>query len=209
MQHGTDYLIEKLDHGHQLSRFSLGDEPELRPLKSFLQRQALNYQNANVAVTYVAVLKPTDEAPQRKVIGYVTLTCSEVELGESYYLDDCEHANRFSSMPAMKVARLARHVGYKGHRIGETLMDFAIALAADQIGQSVGCRFLVTDAKRRSVKFYEGLGFTTLATDDNQERPEPVMFLDLNKIHGDVACDDLDAALKSAALDFGLEQAVS
>ncbi len=182
MQPGVDYFIEKLDPHHQPNKFSLGPDEDLRPLKSFIQQNALEYQIANVAVTYVAILPPTEQKARARVIGYITLTCSEIELHGTYPLEDCEHANRYSSMPALKVARLASHVGYKGNKIGQVLMEFAIAMAADHIAQNVGCRFLVTDSKARSVEFYEKIGMTLLDTEENRSRKEPVMFIDLNKL---------------------------
>jgi len=182
MQPGVDYFIEKLDPFHQPNKFSMGPDEDLRPLKSFIQANALQYQVANVAVTYVAILPPAEPKARPRVIGYITLTCSEIELYDAYVLEDCEHANRYKTMPAVKVARLARHSEYAGHRIGEVLMEFAIAMAADFIAQHVGCRFLVTDSKARSVKFYERVGLTLLDTEENRARKEPVMFLDLNKL---------------------------
>lgn len=85
-------------------------------------------------------------------------------------------------MPALKVARLAIHAEYAGNKIGRVLMEFAIAMAADHITQNVGCRFLITDAKARSVEFYEKIGMTLLDTEDNRARREAVMFIELNKL---------------------------
>jgi ribosomal protein S18 acetylase RimI-like enzyme len=186
MQVGVDYFIEKLHSEHQKSRFSMGPDANLRPLKSFIQNNALDFQNSNVAVTYAAVLPPADpNDPQSKkrIVGYVTLTCSEIDLDGAYPLEDCEAANRYQSISALKVARLATHNDYGGHQIGKTLMEFAIALAVHQIAQFVGCRFLVTDSKANSVGFYQNkLGFTLLDTEENRKRDTPVMFLDLNKL---------------------------
>lgn len=182
MQPGVDYFIEKLDPFHQPNKFSMGPDADLRPLKSFIQGNAMEYQVANVAVTYVAILPPVDAKSRPRVIGYITLTCSEIELHGTYALDDCEHANRYPSMPALKVARLASHADFAGNRIGKVLMEFAIAMAADVIAQHVGCRFLVTDSKAQSVAFYEKVGLTLLDTEENRARKEPVMFLDLNKL---------------------------
>lgn len=190
MQPGVDYFIQKLDVEHQTNRFSMGPDADVRPLKSFIQQNALSYQSANVAVTYVACLPPAEAGARPRVIGYISLTCSEINLGDSYRLEDCEHANRYPSMPALKIARLARHADYAGHRIGEALVDFAVALAADHIGPTVGCRFLVTDSKARSVGFYQKAGFTLLDTEENQARAEPVMFLDLNKLDLEAANED-------------------
>ncbi|MGK3121167.1 hypothetical protein QZH44_08475 [Pseudomonas corrugata] len=185
MQVGIDYFIEKLHAEHQTSRFSMGPDVNLRPLKSFIQRNALDFQTHNVAVTYAAIVPPDPNDPQarKRVIAYVTLTCSEIDLDGAYPLEDCEAANRYQSISALKVARLATHSGYAGHSIGKTLMEFAIALAVHQIAQFVGCRFLVTDSKADSVGFYQNkLGFTLLDTEENRNREHPVMFLDLNKL---------------------------
>ena len=182
MQPGLDYFIEKLDPLHQPNKFSIGPDEDLRPLKSFIQGNALEYQAANVAVTYVAALPPAEPKARPRVIGYITLTCSEIELHDTYALDDCEHANRYSSMPALKVARLASHAEYAGKKIGTVLMEFAIAMAIDFVAQHVGCRFLVTDSKAKSVSFYEKVGLALLDTEENRARTEPVMFLDLNKL---------------------------
>lgn len=45
----------------------------------------------------------------------------------------------------------------------------------------VRCQFLVTDAKQPAVAFYEKMGFTLLDTNDNRERENTVMFIDLLK----------------------------
>ncbi|ROM80523.1 hypothetical protein BK652_17860 [Pseudomonas brassicacearum] len=185
MQVGVDYFIEKLHSEHQTSRFSMGPDADLRPLKSFIQRNALDFQTSNVAVTYAAIVPPDPNDPQarKRVIAYVTLTCSEIDLDGAYPLEDCEAANRYQSISALKVARLATHSSYAGHQIGKTLMEFAIALAVHQVAQFVGCRFLVTDSKANSVAFYQNkLGFTLLDTEENRNREHPVMFLDLNKL---------------------------
>ncbi|MGH8385473.1 MAG: GNAT family N-acetyltransferase [Pseudomonas sp.] len=186
MQVGVDYFIEKLHSEHQTSRFSMGPDESLRPLKSFIQNNALAFQTSNVAVTYAAIVPPADpNDPQAKkrIIAYVTLTCSEIDLDGAYPLEDCEAANRYQSISALKVARLATHRDYAGHQIGKTLMEFAIALAVHQVAQFVGCRFLVTDSKANSVGFYQNkLGFTLLDTEENRNREHPVMFLDLNKL---------------------------
>ncbi|MFJ7793290.1 GNAT family N-acetyltransferase [Pseudomonas sp. NPDC096950] len=195
MQVGVDYFIEKLHSEHQTSRFSMGPDASLRPLKSFIQNNALDFQTSNVAVTYAAIVPPAENDPQarKRIIGYVTLTCSEIDLDGAYPLEDCEAANRYQSISALKVARLATHAAYVGHQIGKTLMEFAIALAVHQVAQFVGCRFLVTDSKANSVGFYQNkLGFTLLDTEENRNREHPVMFLDLNKLDLSAPSDALD-----------------
>lgn len=182
MELGQDYYIELLDPSHCVRKFRLKGEDN-QPLRSFLQQHANDFHSANVGKTYVALL-PAEEGDEEgpRVIGFITLTCSEVDIRGGYELHDCVHANRYESMPALKIARLATDHRYTGQGIGPQLISLAITLAADHIGAAVGCRFLVTDAKQGAVSFYLRQGFTLLESDDNQERSAPVMFMDLNKL---------------------------
>ena len=90
----------------------------------------------------------------------------------------------YRQFPAVKIARLAvdHRLKEKKLRIGSQLVDLAIGISKDQICPAVGCRFIVVDAKKRSVGFYERCGFTALDTDENKQRDEPVMFIDLHKL---------------------------
>lgn len=200
MDLGTDFDILRLSPEHRADKFSLGAQ-ELQPLKSFIQKNALDYQNANVAVTYVAVVPAAETGQAQRVVGFITLTCSEIDLGDSYPLEDCAHANRYSTMPALKIARLAVDKSYGKQGIGKCLMDLALAIAIDQVGPLVGCRFLVTDAKQGAVSFYKDRhGFTLLDTEDNRARNEPVMFVDLNKIAADETLADQEINPETVAV---------
>lgn len=168
--------ISCLTADHSLSKFSTGDA-KFAPLKTFLVKQALDYQTAMVATTYV--VSPTGTS---RVIGYITLTCSEIELGNGYTIADCQHVNRYPTMPALKIARLAVDKDYRGQRIGEALVDVAIAIALEKISPQAGCRFVVTDAKPDAVNFYLTQGFTLLDSKDNHAKENPVMFIDLKML---------------------------
>ena len=65
--------------------------------------------------------------------------------------------------------------------MGCTLVDFAVGTAKEKICPAVGCRFLVVDSKPGSIKFYENRGFTMLGTEENKNRRQPLLFLDLHK----------------------------
>ena len=90
------------------------------------------------------------------------MTCSEIDLQENYDLSNCSHANNYEYLPAVKIARLAVDSRFRGKGIGSALVDFSIALIRDRVADSVGCRFVVTDAKIEAVEFYDKQGFTTL-----------------------------------------------
>lgn len=78
----SDYYLRKLAASDGVQSFKVGSEPFL-PLKTFLQKQAKQFQQSSIAQTYVAV---TDN---NTVIGFVTLTCSEIDLQNGYDLPDC------------------------------------------------------------------------------------------------------------------------
>lgn len=191
MELGKDYTIRSLSQQDNLKKFKTGD-PAYQPLKAFLSNQAINFQIALVAQTYVAVTLDDNNRDTGNVIGFITLTCSEIDLRNGYSVDDCEHANKYDSLPAVKIARLAVDKNYrthitdgsivKGKRIGEMLVNFAIAITVDMISSQVGCRFLITDSKKPAVGFYEKIGFTFLDTEDNRNSDNPILFIDLKKI---------------------------
>lgn len=178
MELGKDFYIALLDPSHCIEKFRLKGG-ENQPLAAFLKHQANDLHNANVGKTYAA-LQPAEGGD--RVIGFITLTCSEIDIRGGYEIGDCAHASRYESMPALKVARLATDSRFKGRGIGQQLLELAISLAADHISTTVGCRFLVTDAKQGAVSFYQRQGFTLLETEVNKARSAPVMFLDLNTL---------------------------
>lgn len=167
-----DYFIRKLEASDIVQNFKVGSDAFL-PLKTFLQKQAKHFQQSSIAQTYVAV---TD---RQAIIGYMTLICSEIDLQNGYELPDCDHANNYQFLPAVKIARLAVDSRYRNSGIGGMLVDYALALILDAIAENVGCRFVVADAKAEAVIFYEKQGFVLLDTESNQAAEHRLMFLDL------------------------------
>jgi GNAT superfamily N-acetyltransferase len=178
MELGKDYIIRLISPQDNVKNFRTGDAA-FRPLKTFLQNQAVDFQTALVAQTYVAVLLDEKDTDTGKIIGFITLTCSEVDLRNGYTIDDCPHANKYDSLPAVKIARLAVDSRYRWKGIGETLVSLAVTIAIEIIAPQIGRRFLITDSKPQAVTFYERNGFVFLDTDSNREKENPVMFMDL------------------------------
>ncbi|MGD0960754.1 MAG: GNAT family N-acetyltransferase [Methylomonas sp.] len=118
----------------------------------------------------------------KNIIGYMTLTCSEIDLQDGYDITDCVHASHYEFLPAVKIARLAVDARYRTKGIGSTLVEYAIALVLDIIAENVGCRFVMTDAKREAVGFYEKLGFNLLDSEGDQGIEHHLMFLDLQNL---------------------------
>lgn len=166
------FYIRKLEDSDTVQNFKSGGESFL-PLKTFLQKQAKQFQQASIAQTYVAV------TGDNNIIGFVTLTCSEIDLQNGYEITDCVQANNYTFLPAVKVARLAVDARFRNSGIGSKLIDYSVALIIDKIAANVGCRFVVTDAKREAIRFYQKLGFILLDSEGNQAIEHHLMFLDL------------------------------
>lgn len=183
-----DFYIEPISEQNDIKNFSMGSQ-EFQPLKSFLQNQALDFQHSLIAQSYVVVAEKDRNKDVRKAVGYITLTCSEIDLQDCYDIEDCPNANRYEVLPAIKIARLAVDKNYRydenrkeNYGIGKMLMQFAVLLSLDVISAQIGCRFLITDAKDDAISFYERCGFTLLDTEENKKSEHPIMFVDLKKL---------------------------
>ncbi len=171
-------ILRQIEPGDKTTGLSLGNRENV-PLKTFLKKCALEFHQGDIAKTYVLV--PPDEKTPR-IWAYITFMCSEISLGDSYSLDDCIRASQYKIFPAMKIARLAVDSEVQGIGYGTALIDWAISLIKEDIMPWIGCRFVILDAKKPVVKFYERSGFTMLGTRMNRESKNPVMFIDLHKI---------------------------
>ena len=80
-------------------------------------RIAEQFQQSSIAQTYVAI------TGDKRVIGFVTLTCSEIDLQNGYDVADCSQANGYEFLPAVKIARLAVDTRYRGCGIGSILLN--------------------------------------------------------------------------------------
>ncbi|MBG3081913.1 N-acetyltransferase [Proteus mirabilis] len=177
-------IILPLNQYHSHKNFSGGSE-EYQPLKSFIQKDALLFQDGCIAQTYIVAddnmredkNKPIDTFPF-KILGYITLTCSQVNLKE-YDLGDCVRASSYEFLPAVKIARLAVDSNNRTSGIGSMLFEYALLMSLDDIRPMVGCRFLITDAKKSAMEFYSKKGMELLDTEENKSADHPIMFIDL------------------------------
>lgn len=177
MEFSTDYIIRPLQPSDITTNFKTGSQ-EFQPLKTFLRNQAKEFQIAMIAQTYVCILLENGQ-DKGKVIAYLTLTCSELDLRNGYEVKDCAYANKYDHLPAVKIARLAVDNRYRGRGLGSELVNLALDIALNDIYPTVGCRFLITDAKKSAVDFYQKERFTLLDTEENQANENPIMFIDL------------------------------
>ena len=167
-----DFELRLVGPGDKVTGLSLGHE-DFTPLKTFVQKHSKAYAEQMLATTY-GVFSPT------KLVGYVTLVCGEVASENPNTLGGTGDAEyKYKHFPAVKIARLAVDRRYRGTGMGRHLVEFSLGVAKQVVAATVGCRFVVLDAKKQSVAFYERCGFRLIDTDENRARSEPVMFIDL------------------------------
>lgn len=171
-------IIKKLETADldQVSRFRMASDED-KPLQIFIRKDARRSAKANLTQTYVAKIEGS-----RPVIGYISIMCAEVALERTYAIADKVGADRYEYQPAVRISRLAVAHGFAGRKIGTQLVETAIGIVLLAIVPSVGCRFLILDAKPKSVSFYKRLGFRLLDTPANKEKHTPLMFLDLRNL---------------------------
>ncbi|WP_052732057.1 GNAT family N-acetyltransferase [Devosia geojensis] len=180
----VEITIRQIEAGDTVTGLSLGHE-DFTPLKSYLQKDAKKHHEQSLARTYGVFL----EDEPRRVKAYITLVCGEIvtDPGENgpdgLVAEDGLHYP-YRQYPAVKIARLAvdKRLKAQNLKIGSKLVELSIGISKDIICPAVGCRFVVVDAKKRSIGFYERCGFTALDTRENMQRAESVMFVDLHKI---------------------------
>ena len=171
-----NYILRQIQSDDDTTKLSLGDA-NYTPLKIFLQKTAFDFHQHDIAKTYVLV---NQMLPPSKVWGYITLMNSEIVLYEGQRPQESAATSRYEAFPAVKIARLAVDKTLRGNGFGAMLLDWCINHVKFAIVPHVGCRFLVVDAKRDSVAFYQKSGFILLDTSSNHTDEHPLMFFDLH-----------------------------
>ena len=144
--------IEKLTTGHVLADFDCG----FSALNRFLQRHALQSQNANSAQTYVA-------CRDGFVVGYYSLTVGSV--GHAEAAERVKKAMPRYPIPVMILARLAVHKAFQGQGLGKGLLKDALVRTA-RAADIAGVRALLVHAKDDQARaFYERYNFEPSPTD--------------------------------------------
>lgn len=173
-QDDAGFILREISPDDTVSGLSLGDE-EFLPLKIFLGKHAKRYHQQNTGKTYVFV---ASNSPQ-KIVAYITLVCSQIQVDA---VPDGVGEYAYKDFPAVKIARLAVDRRQRGNDLGTKLVDLAMAITTQNIMPHVGCRFLIVDSKKKSIRFYDKYGFRLLDTDHNKQQDAPLMFIDTGKL---------------------------
>lgn len=83
---------------------------------------------------------------------------------------------RYSSQPAVKIGRFAVAKDYQRAGLGGRILDYLKDWFTD--GNKTGCRFIIVDAYKAAIPFYERNGFVMLSDIDKDESTR-LMYFDL------------------------------
>ncbi len=111
--------------------------------------EALKQQGSNLTVTYVFWHKDTP-------IGYVALATGS--LNKAQLPTQVKEQKPYRHIPCLLLGQMARDTNYRKCGIGKIMVDFAISTAR-QIGEKVGCRYVILDAELDKVDLYRRYGF--------------------------------------------------
>lgn len=172
-----DFILRPISPEDDVTKLSLGNEA-YTPLKIFLKKNALDFHQYEIAKTYVLVKQ---DMPPSRIWAYITLMNSEIILNEKSRPSETSATIKYEAFPAVKIARLAVDKVLQSKGCGSIMLDWCLNHVRFAIMPHVGCRFLVVDAKRDSIKFYQKSGFILLNTESNHADEHPLMFFDLYK----------------------------
>ena len=149
----------RLTPDNQQTSFYCGDID----LNEFLTRDAIDYQNSLLAVTYL--VKEGDVT-----IGYVSIANDKISIHDSNksgwrrIKKSFNHSKHRADYPAVKIGRLAVDKDYQDKDIGTIIIDFIKCSFIDN--NRTGCIFVTVDALRSALPFYIKNKFKFL--DDSQ-----------------------------------------
>lgn len=137
-----------------LSRFNAKERRRVKKhseeMELFLKNEAYSEQELGMNTTFVYL----DDSGEN-ILAYVSLCNDAIGLE----LQEREDAGiTYSSVPALKIARLAVDAGRTGHGLGKLLIEFS-AYQAQLIREHSGLFFLTLDCYAHRVSFYESVGF--------------------------------------------------
>jgi len=150
---------------------------EHAPLKTFFAKDAKRLATEHLAKTFVLV-----DSTENRICGFATTVCAQLSI-QDYAMPEISQGYRYRDYPGIKLARLAVDRRYQGQGLGSKLVDFLLGITITKVQLSAGCRLMLVDSKRNSVKFYQRLGFSSaLPATENFKRETVTMWLDLMKV---------------------------
>ncbi|HBA47498.1 MAG TPA: N-acetyltransferase [Lachnospiraceae bacterium] len=163
-----DLMIRKLEERHlpMVDAFSCTETPKMldsynakvrrrirkhsKEMENFLKEEAFEEQEKGLNTTHLFIDREIG-----KIAAYISLCNDSIGL-ELKERDDM--GLTYTTVPALKIARLAVANEYQGNGMGKSLIQFA-AYMGRKIKELSGLVFLTLDCYEHRVSFYESVGF--------------------------------------------------
>lgn len=121
-----------------------------KEMEDFLKEEAFEEQGKGLNTTHLFIDKE-----RGKIAAYISLCNDSIGLE----LEERDNMGlSYTTVPAIKIARLAVAVDYQGMGIGKSLIQFS-AYMGRKIKEMSGLVFLTLDCYEHRVSFYESVGF--------------------------------------------------
>lgn len=121
-----------------------------KEMEEFLKKEAFEEQEKGLNTTHLFI-----DREAGKIVAYVSLCNDSIGLE----LEEKENMGlTYTTVPALKIARLAVASEYWGMGIGKSLIQFS-AYIGKRIKEMSGMAFLTLDCYEHRVSFYESVGF--------------------------------------------------
>lgn len=166
--------LRRLDPDSQRPPFDCGDDD----LNDYFHTDSILAGQELLAVTYlfemndepVAFISVSNDSIQREL-----LTGSRYKKATRFV----PRRKRYSSMPAVKIGRLATSAGRQSNGVGAEVLNFMKYWFTH--GNKTGCRFIIVDAynTEKVVSFYQRNGFDFLVTSSDKKDTTRLMYFDL------------------------------
>ncbi|MCL2282191.1 MAG: GNAT family N-acetyltransferase [Fibromonadales bacterium] len=166
----------RIDDGVEIKPF----ESEDKDLNDFLRNDSKDYRNSLLSVTYMI-------QSDTETVAYYCLSNDRL----SQNIDEKSIWNKINrlvsnnkrrkSYPAVKIGRLAVSKKYANIGIGTTIIETITEFYRNISMQHAGCRFIIVDAYKNALPFYEKNGFRYLTENDEKDATR-IMYLDLKSI---------------------------
>lgn len=129
-------------------------------INDFIKNDALKQQDMRLSNTYLFYY-------QGLVISFVTILADSIKLSNR---EKSKAELPYKEVPAIKIGRLGTHCKARGQGIASFVIEFVKTLAfnlsigkdvfGEDIGTSIGVRYVTLDSYQNNLRFYEKRGFT-------------------------------------------------
>lgn len=149
---------------HDRDEFNCG-EPEIT---NFLQKTALQHSKKGFSRTYVLTTKSPLDNGKFGIISFFSISSSHIK-SEEFTPEDAAKLPKYP-IPAILIGQLGVHGGHQGKGLGQATLAEALKMAY-RISMQLGAFAVLVDCINDSItRFYEGFGFSYLASENGKVR---------------------------------------